>query len=76
MVLPLIQSLPASCSHFIETDNVLLDRDLFISYKKRLLHIAWFNEINSRILLLAKTREHTAYDFDFQEIIMTFRKFL
>ena len=35
-----------------------------------------FNEIKSRTLLVAKTREHTAYEYDFQEVILTFRKFL
>ena len=35
-----------------------------------------FSEIKSRTLLVAKTREHTAYEYDFQEVILTFRKFL
>ena len=42
-----------------------------ILFKERLPFIARFIEINSRILLLqvvAKTREHTAYHFHFQEI--------
>ena len=46
-------------------------------YKERLLFKARFREINSGVLLsMAKTREHTAYDYDFQEMTMTFRKWL
>ena len=44
-------------------------------YKERLLFKARFREINSGVLLsMAKTREHTAYDYDFQEMTMSFRK--
>ena len=43
---------------------------------KRRQCIARLSEINSIIIPVAKTREHTAYDYAFQEIPMNFWKCL
>ena len=44
-----------------------------ILYSERLLFIVRLSKINSRTLLVAKMREHVAYDYDFQKILMNFR---
>ena len=53
---------------------MLLDRGLFNLIKERFLFIARFSEIDNRTIPVAKTRKHTAYDHDFQEIPMNFMK--
>jgi hypothetical protein len=61
---------PASCTYFPETENVFPDRGAtyILLYKECLLFLARLSEISRRTLLAAKTREHTAHDYNFQEI--------